>query len=545
MLRRARHPDVGCALLAAVASSIVAVLVLRLWNGALGVPFAPGGDGYLVLMQVKALLDNAWILNNPDLGAPLGQDLHDFAANREWLHVLAIKVLGLFSSNPGAVVNVYFLISFPLVAVVAYAVMRWVGLSRWVAVAMSVLYALAPFHFRHQTFLFAYYGVPLAAYLILAVYARAVLFERRAGESRGPLRYLSRRTCLTLVVCAVVALSSFYFAVFTVILVAIAGALALAVSRRASALVAPAAIVAAIVATGLLASAPDLIYRAEHGDNPEVAKRGAAESQLYGTNLLQLVMPVLDHRIPALGELRERWEERTPVDGEPTNLGLAAAVGFVWLLVLAVAICAGAAGRFARDVRQRHLAAASLTALLVGTTGGLSAVIAYVISPQIRTWTRLSIFIAFFALAALGLLIDAGWTRLRDRGVRLPAASFAAILAVICALAVLDQTSPAIVPAYDANAAAYHSDGAFVDELERTLDDGAMVFQLPYVPFPEGGSVGGTGPYDAVRPYLHSRSLRWSFGAMSGRPEDWPAELASAPPTTLLPALATAGFAGL
>jgi hypothetical protein len=542
MLRRARHPDVGYALLAAVASVVLAVLVLRLWNGSLGVPWAPGGDGYIVLMQARALIDHAWILSNPDLGAPFGQDLHDFAANREWLHVLAIKVLALFSSNPGAVVNAYFLISFPLVAIAAFAVLRWLGLSRWVAVAMAVLYALAPFHFRHQTFLFAYYAAPLAAYLVLAVYSGAPLFERRAGGPRG---YLTRRSLLTLGVCAVVALSSFYFAVFTVILVTIAGALAFAVSRRRSSLGAPAAIVTVIVVTGLLASVPDLIYRVEHGANPEVGKRAAQESELYGTNILQLVMPVPEHRVGPLRELRQRWDERTTINGEPTNLGLIAALGFVWLLVLAVAICAGAAGQFARDPRQRHLAVASLTALLVGTTGGVSAVIAYLISPQIRAWTRLSIVIAFFALAAIGLLLDAGYAALRRRGVRVPAAGFAAVLAVICAIAVLDQTSPAVVPDYEANAAAYHSDGAYVDQIERTLDDDAMVFQLPYVQFPESGPVGGAGAYDHVRPYLHSTSLRWSFGAMSARPEDWQTEVAGAPPRTLLPTLAAVGFAGV
>ena len=35
-----------------------------------------------------------------------------------------------------------------------------------------------------------------------------------------------------------------------------------------------------------------------------------------------------------------------------------------------------------------------------------------------------------------------------------------------------------------------------------------MVFQLPFTEFPEGMPVGGMKPYDQLRPYLHSRSLR-------------------------------------
>jgi phosphoglycerol transferase len=537
---RARHPDVGFALLAGGISSLLSAGVLRLWHASLGVPFAPGGDGYLVLMQVKGLLDHGWVLSNSSLGAPLGQDLHDYAANRELLHVVAIKVLGLFSSNPGAVVNVYFLLSFPLVAIAAFAVLRWLGISRWVAVAMAVLFALAPFHFRHQTFLYAYYAVPLAAYLVLAVLDGRMLFERR----------LSRRTLLTLGVCAVVALSSFYFAAFTVFLVAIAGLLALVASRRLSSLVAPAAIVVAIVGMGLLASAPDLIYKAQHGSNPDVARRGAEESLIYGTNITQLVMPVPDHRFPPLRHLHDRWATTTPVDGEPTHLGLVAAAGFVWLLALALALVLGASGKLARDRRHRQLAVTSLAALLVGTTGGVSALIAYLVSPQLRAWTRLSIFIAFFALAAVGLLLDAGyeWAKRRDLRVgrvRFPPAAFVAALAAICVIGVLDQTSQAVIPKYAANATTWNDDAAFAGQIEQRLGQGAMVLQLPYVSFPESKPVNGTGPYDPVRPYLHAGGLRWSFGAMKGRPANWQAEFADPPARALLPLVAAAGFDGI
>ena len=45
--------------------------------------------------------------------------------------------------------------------------------------------------------------------------------------------------------------------------------------------------------------------------------------------------------------------------------------------------------------------------------------------------------------------------------------------------------------------------------------------------------------YDQVRPYLHSDDLRWSYGAMKGRPEDVGDDVES-------PAQAEAlGFAGV
>ena len=97
------------------------VLVLHLWDADLGIPFAGAGDALFFQMLVKDTLDHGWLLTNPDLGWPLGQQLYDYpVAGADGLHVVAIKVLGLFSSNPAWVLNAYFLLSFPLVAISAF-----------------------------------------------------------------------------------------------------------------------------------------------------------------------------------------------------------------------------------------------------------------------------------------------------------------------------------------------------------------------------------------------------------------------------------------
>jgi phosphoglycerol transferase len=528
---RVSRQEAAYALVTVAATSVLAALVLHLWSATLGVPFAPGGDGYQTLMQVKGVLDNGWILTNPHLGAPFGQQLYDYQASREVLHVVAIKGLGLFSSNPAGVLNAYFLLSFPLVGLAAFVVMRWLGISRPVAAAMSVVYALAPFHFQHQTFLFAYWAAPLGAYLILGIYSRTPLIRGR-----------SRRTALTVGVCAVVALSSFYFAGFTVLLVVIAAAITALASRKARPLLEGGAIVAAILVIGLVASTPDLVYRVEHGRNAVVGKRGAFESELYSTNVLQLVMPVPRHRIGVLARAHDRWASTSPVDKEETNLGSLGALGFVWLLLVMLTTALGGGRKIVQDARQRYLAVASTTALLLGTTGGLSAVFAYAITPQLRSWARITVFIEFFALAAIGLLLDVGYARLRARRPAVPGGLVAAVLVGICAIAVFEQTSPAFVPDYDRNAAAWASDASFGREIERTLGPGGMVFQVPYVAFPETPPVHLTGTYDHVRPYLQTHTLRWSFGSMRARPEDWQAELAGAQPDRLIAAISAAGF---
>ena len=62
----------------------------------------------------------------------------------------------------------------------------------------------------------------------------------------------------------------------------------------------------------------------------------------------------------------------------------------------------------------------------------------------------------------------------------------AGLLLVVLAVGVLDQTSTAYKPPYAALEAEYRSDGDFVAAIEERLPAGAMVFQLPYHPFPGG-----------------------------------------------------------
>ena len=50
-----------------------------------------------------------------------------------------------------------------------------------------------------------------------------------------------------------------------------------------------------------------------------------------------------------------------------------------------------------------------------------------------------------------------------------------------------------------------------------------MIFQMPYRPFPEAPALGAIADYDLFRGYLHSDDLRWSYGIVKGRGEDWSA----------------------
>jgi phosphoglycerol transferase len=94
--------------------------------------------------------------------------------------------------------------------------------------------------------------------------------------------------------------------------------------------------------------------------------------------------------------------------------------------------------------------------------------------------------------------------------------------------------------------AEYLGDARYVRGLEARLPAGAMIFQMPYRSFPESRPLHQMPDYDQLRPYFHSRSLRWSYPTMRGRPGDaWLARLSQREPPALVADLSDAGFEGL
>jgi phosphoglycerol transferase len=518
---------------------------MELWRANLHIPFVyDNNDSLYEFMTVKALLENGWILTNPNLAAPFGQESYDLPAHSgDSLSLVLVKLLGLFSGDFALVTNVFFLLCFPLIAIVTYFVLRRIGISAWVAVVIAVLFTVLPARFdngEEHLFLGAYYSVPVGAYLVLTQLQGRELFKRNR-RYRGLRAYLTVRSAAILAVCAAIASTGNYYSLFTAGMMALAAVLAFLSGRRARPLIGGFVAVAAILAVVALNGLPTFIYVLEHGRDTAVAEREPADTDYYGLVFTQLVLPVKDHRIPALAHVTERYLATAPVPvfGENTAnaLGLAGVIGLLYLAVALVACCVrGARGSPDRLAVSTALGAGM--AFLIGTVGGLDTLFAYVIDPQLRAPDRIAVFVGFFALLGLALALE----RLRKRlsGGRLSRIGFAVLLICVLTIGALDQTTKENIPTYRANAALYNSDSAFVRAIERQVPRHANIFELPIVEFPES-PVG----WEHFIPYLHSSQLKWSFGAMKGRPSDWEAALVGAPLAQLLPAISAAGFSGV
>jgi phosphoglycerol transferase len=166
------------------------------------------------------------------------------------------------------------------------------------------------------------------------------------------------------------------------------------------------------------------------------------------------------------------------------------------------------------------------------------------VSPAIRSYNRISVFIAFFSLLAVVMGLEWFYANCVKSGMA-RIVSYVA-LGILLVVALLDQSSRSYIPQYAHIKSEFKSDQDFLSAIDSSLPDGAMVFQLPYVPFPEYPPVNKMVDYDHLRGYLHSHDLRWSYATMKNRFGDqWLKQIAALPVEQLVQSLAFAGFSGI
>ena len=522
----------------ALATTVVVIVDLKLWKLDADVPIFPvTGDASYYLATVKDVVSgHGWFWHNGDLAAPFGQESYDFAAPfGDTVHYVVVWLLGLALGDPVLVFNAFFLLCFALIAVITYVVLRDLGAARPAALVAGVLFALLPYHLlRHQAHLFltSYYAIPLAVWLVVAVCEGRRLIDRAAP----------RRSLLVVAVCLVVGSASNYYAVFALlVLLSVVPVAALARGSRAIA-VQGAAVVAVVGASFLLSHAPAIIHPLVNGPNDAVAKRQPGESELFGLKLAYMVIPRPEHRVPALARRGQSYLKKTPLhsEGFEPALGTTATLGLLCALVILLMTGLANPAASARRSRIAIAGAVALTSFLIGTIGGGSTLIAFELTAQVRAWNRLALVIAFAALMTVALLLTAIGARLRARG--RPPWALGVLAAAVGIVGVADQTSPKDAPAYAAVAAAWKNDDDFVTAMEARLPERAKVLQLPYMSYPEHGALNGMADYDLFKGYLHSEDLRWTYGAVRGRPSDWLAARQALPPEQLATAAAAAGF---
>lgn len=462
--------------------------------------------------------------------APFGTQHLDFP-NGDIANMAIMAMLGPHE-HFGVQFNLYFLLTVVLTTVSAFAVARSVGLSTPWACVVAVAFTLLPFHFHRAIHLFYTNYSACMWGLWLALRIGRPLIERDGEKLRvWPLVGLALATLW----CGV---TGVYFAFFTCMAIGFGGLLWAAREGSWRPIVRGVVLGAVIASATVVQMIPTMLFVADEGANAQVAKRTFPESDYYGLRVTQLLLPIRDHRIPALAALREDYDKRAPLVNENSTatLGLFGSIGLLCLFVL---VLAPWLARRVPPIAQMA-SAIGVALLLVTTIGGFGSLFAVLVSPQMRALNRISPMIAACCLLVLALLLQT-WLGRRKAWVQ------AVIAVALIGLITFDQIpalQPSTIMVRHDNQRRFEADQGFGAALMARLPPGDALLQLPSLVYPEGGAA--NGDYAQFRNNLHAPTLRWTHGAMKGRPEArWLEIVAAMPPEQLAEALPAAGYAGV
>jgi len=526
---------------------------MRLWRANPRTPFEYGGDALFHGMVIKGIIDNGWYLRNNFIGMPGGAELFYFPM-ADNLHFLLLKLLSLFSSDYALIFNFYFLLTFPLTTISSLYVFRHFNISYLVAVWGSLLYTFLPYHFfrnQHHLVLAGYYIVPLMVMVLLWVFSGRLLASGNDDNKSRGLNLRRKPFIASIVICLLIASGGLgYYAFFACFFLAVAGTAAALYWKSVRHLIVSLILIAVVFSGFVINLVPNMIYIRSQGESRTV-KRGTGEAEAYGLKITQLLLPIDGHRIPMLARLKDEYNNAAPLVNENRNatLGVMGSIGFLtllgWLLFWKPAAGVMKEGHEARALLS-HLSLLNIAGVMLATVGGFASLFALLISPQMRSYNRVSVYLAFFSLFAVVLLLEEFFRRRASSGKA--RTIFRASLGLFLLLGILDQTGNGVyfVPHYAAFRSENVSDADFVSRIEATMPGGAMIFQLPYVEFPENPPVNQMQDYEHFRPYLHSKNLRWSYGTIKGRENDrWQKSTANLPADQLLETISLAGFSGV
>ena len=512
------------------------------------VPFAYyGGDIFAYCVFMKGVVDGGWFLHNDLLGAPFGADLHDFPVN-DTFSLAIVKLLSLFTEDYPLIFNLFFLLNYPLTLIITYLVFRHFQLSPVVSIFGGLLYTFLPYHYTRaigHIFYSVYYAVPLMTMVLLWV-AMGTLKVQDLFSLAG-LRQNKGKWLICLLTCFLISSTGgFYYVFFGLFLLGIVALAVIIRERTWRAALTPGIIAATILLVLTINVLPNLLYYAKFG-RIETIVRSPSDAEYGGLKISTLLLPVQYHVIDTFSAVKtSSLSAPLTTENQDSTLGILGSAGFLFLL-----------GYLLFRPRETlppklappfplltHLSVLNLAAVLLATIGGFGSLFALLVWAQIRGYNRITVYIAFFSLFALCLLLDYGAQRYSQQ--RWQRMSFPILLSVILGLGLVDILGAFHLRNREGVEEHFTNDRDFVKAIEAQLLPQAMIFQLPYAPFPESRGAHRMEDYDHVRGYFHSNRLRWSFGAMKGRPADlWQQSIAAQPVSEMLESLAKAGFSGI
>ena len=516
---------------------LIMIVAFKMWNMDITVPVAyEGGDEMGLLVNAKMLVQQGWCLSTNRLGAPFSGEYYDFTANvMHNFDLITLKIFAMISGNAAVAFNLEYFSIFVFAALISYFVMRELKIVHWISICGSLTFAFSPFIIMRCTkhiVLSTCYFIPLSILLCIWIYEHDDIFQFNKQFFRN-----KRNWFIMLFIILIANNGIAYYPFFTCFLLLVTGLSKLIKTGKLRVLGKSLIAILGIAICMLINMIPIIIYTIANGSNPAAVERGGfIESEIYGLKLVQLFLPVDSHGIPWLDYIINYYNQSTIYFNEniTSYLGIMGICGFLFLLAMIFVT-----KKTALFNRLTILSEMNFMMVLLAAGSGIGTIFSFVISDKIRGYNRISIFIAYVAILAFCLGLNALYMKYKKKWI----VAVGIIFTILC---IWEQIPGGYLPNYQTVDTVYNNDEQFVNQIEETVSEGAMIYQLPYHKYPEEGSLNGMADYQLFIGYIHSDNLKWSYGAIKGRDGDkWLENTSNMTIKVLVPYLQKNGFEGI
>ncbi len=289
----------------------IAFFTLRLYSYNFHVPFKYSGDSVIILMYIKGLIQDGWPSTISQLSAPFTYSGAAFPmlTSVDWL---IIKILSVFTLEPGYLLNGFWLLTLVFSAWSATYAAYQLGLSRALSFVSGVLYAFLPFALlRNVAHLnLVYYLVPLLCLLAVII----------AGSGAG-IRQVKQASIAGLVACALQGFNYVYYSFFAVLLFGIASLISYKRGGGFKQIKLPFLAIVIVTMSTAINMIPAMQSWHKNGMPPDMDYKYTAEVEIYGAKLRRMLIPHPDNVIRPLAKIAQKdLDANFPNENENTLL---------------------------------------------------------------------------------------------------------------------------------------------------------------------------------------------------------------------------------
>lgn len=514
-----------------IISCIIVFLLYRLWDFDFNVPlYYFDGDTLSTLGILKRSKSLKEFFFSSNLGAPFKGANIDYPYFGEVINLLYFKlfvhIFGIFRG-----LNIAYFLLFPITSIISFLVMKEFHINDLCAVSGSIIFSFLPYRLLRNTahlFLNCFFQIPIAILLCFWL----IQDDKFLKIDKEFFKY--KRNIIGIFCFMLIAYTGIYYAFFTTFFVCISTILKIVNSRKIACMKNGLFACVSICIPLIISYIPYIIFRLNYGVNIEKPTRSPIEAEVYGMKIAQLFIPLRDYGMEFIKDLKENYA-MAPVPNEGSEyLGIVGIIGFLFLI-----FCLFITVQKTKDIDNTIILLSRFNAfaILLGTIGGFGSLFALLISPQIRGYNRISVFIAYFSILSICIVLS----NLSGKKI------YAIPIVFFFLISIADQAKiDNFCNLREETIKSFYSDQKFVAGIEQLVSKDAMIYQWVYQPYPENPPIHQMGDYASIRGFLHSDNLRWSYGDQKGRNSDlWNRDLASKPMQERIRIISNVGFEGI